>query len=316
MGVENIYIGELVKRINAECLTEYEGLQERILDDSISRPSLELSGVFDFFKPTRIQVFGLEEQELVQRFLESKELTNIERILDHTEIPLIIFSRGKVPNQLFIDACDARKIPVYTAPVSTTMLIAKLSQVLREFFAPQTSIHGVMLDVCGIGVLIQGKSSIGKSETALELITRGKSQLVSDDRVILYENEPGMLIARAPRILERMIEIRGIGIVDVISMYGGGTFKPTKRLSLVIQLQNWDKDFQYNRIGADIEYIRFMDTQVAQVVLPIHPGRNVASLIEAAALNFKLRQIGINTAEEFTSRLTSAIADNTPEERG
>ncbi|MGL5042089.1 MAG: HPr(Ser) kinase/phosphatase [Culicoidibacterales bacterium] len=310
MPIEDIYISELVLKLSIEPATEYRGGHEKVLDDSISRPALELSGVFEFFKPERIQVFGSEEQAMIQRLIDVNDLTNIEKILSHNEIPLIIFSRGTMPNQWFVDACELRSIPVYTSKLSTTMLIAKLSQVLREFFAPQTSIHGVMLDVCGLGVLLQGRSSIGKSETALELLTRGKSQLISDDRVILYENEPGMLIARAPKILERMIEIRGIGIVDVISMYGGGAYKPTKRLSLVIQLQDWDKNFKYNRIGADVEYVKFMETQVAQIVLPIHTGRNVASLIEAAALNHQLKELGLNTAEEFTNRLTMAISDN------
>ncbi len=311
MGIEDIFISELVQKINAEKVTNYDGGHEKILDDSISRPTLELSGVFEFFKPKRIQVFGSEEQELLQRLIEENRLENVEQILSSEEIPLIIFSRNHLPNEWFIAACEKKEIPIYRSELSTTMLISKLSQTLREYFAPQTSIHGVMLDVCGLGVILQGRSSIGKSETALELITRGKSQLIADDRVILYENEPGMLIARAPKILERMIEIRGIGIVDVISMYGGGAYKTTKRLSLVIQLQDWDKNFKYNRIGADVEYVKFMETHVAQIVLPIHTGRYVASLIEAAALNYQLKELGINTAEEFTRRLTAAITDNT-----
>jgi len=317
--IEDVFISDLTKKIALEPITEYLGGQNKVIDDSVSRPSYVLSGNFEYFKPKRIQVFGSEEQQILEQLVETDNLDIINQMLkvdsdELVEIPMMIFSRNYFPPREFIKKCEQKQVPLYRSPLNTTMLIANLSQILREYFAPQINVHGVMLEVCGIGVLIQGKSSIGKSETALELITRGRTRLIADDRVILYENEPGMIIARPPKVLEHMMEIRGIGVVDVMSMYGGSAIKPTKRLSLVIQLQDWDKDFKYNRIGAEVEYIKFMQTQVAQIILPVHAGRNVASLIEAAALNHQLKEQGVNSAEMFMQRLSGAIAENSANE--
>ena len=313
--IEYVFVEDITRRLELEPIIEFTEKQRPILDASVSRPSFELSGIFDFFKPNRIQIFGSEEQQTLDKLIQIEDFENIDTILQYNsipgnEIPMIIFSRDYHPPQEFIERCRKYKVPIYCSPLNSTMLIANLSQTLREYFAPQTNVHGVMLEVCGIGVLIQGKSSIGKSETALELITRGRTRLIADDRVILYEIEPGMLIARAPKVLEHMIEIRGIGVVDVMAMYGGAAIKPSKKLSLVIQLQNWDKNYQYNRIGAEVEYVKFLETQVAQIILPVHVGRNVASLIETAALNHQLKEQGYNASEKFMARLSEAISDN------
>lgn len=307
MKIEVVTVSDLVERINLELLTRMNGLDRVIVEDSISQPSLELSGIFDYFNPQRIQIMGPQEQEMLEKLIQEKKFDILERLVQYQNIPLFIFSRSGVPHDIFLKLCEEHNIPIYHSNLTTTMLISKISQTLREYFAPQTSVHGVMLDVCGVGVLLQGASSIGKSETALELITRGKSQLIADDRVILYENEPGLLIARAPKILERLIEIRGIGIVDAVLMYGAGAFRANKRLNLVIELRDWDKKFAYNRIGIDYEYVKFLNTGVAKIIIPIHPGRNAATLIEAASINFQLRELGINTAERFKTSLTQAI---------
>lgn len=309
-AVELIYVSDLVKKTNLNALTENQGEYVSIVDDSVSRPTLELSGNFNYFKSERIQLFGAVEQEMLDELMTRGDQVILEQLLSYQNIPMIVFSRGYKPNDKVLALCDSQGIAVFSSPLTTTMLISKLSQTLREYFAPQIGVHGVMLEVCGSGVLLQGRSSIGKSETALELISRGKSKLVADDRVILYENEPGVLIARSPKILEQMIEIRGIGIVDVISMYGGGIYKASEKLALVIQLIDWDKNFKYNRVGVEVEYIKFLETQVAQIVLPVHTGRNVANLIEAAVLNHQLKELGINSAETFTNRLTEAITGN------
>jgi len=319
--IEPVYVSDLTKKILLEPITKNFGFEQEILDDSVSRPSYVLSGNFDYFKPKRIQVFGSEEQEMLDRLIEDRDFTNIDRMVttanpERAKVPLMIFSRNYIPPMEFIDRCEAAQILLYRSALNTTMLIANLSQILREYFAPQISVHGVMLEVSGLGVLLQGDSSIGKSETALELITRGRTRLIADDRVILYENEPGVLIGRSPKILENLMEIRGIGVVDVMSMYGSGAIKQTKRLSLVIQLQDWDKHAVYNRVGTEIEYIKFMETQIAHIVIPIHAGRNVSSLIEAAVLNYQLKKQGINSAEMFMNRLSESIAENATLEKG
>ena len=310
MAMEIVFVEDVIKKMDLLPITEVTGLHRRILDDSVTRPTLMLTGKLNHFKPNRIQVYGSEEQQLLQAMIDNDDFSVINEMLEHPQIPFIVFSYGRTPDKKFIKMCNEYEIPIYRSKLDSTMLIAKISRILREYFAPQVSVHGVMLEVCGIGVLIQGRSSIGKSETALELINRGKSKLVADDRVILYENEPGELIARAPKVLERMIEIRGIGVVDVISMFGGGGFKPSVKLELVIELQDWDKDFKYNRLGVDVEYIMFLNTQVSRLVLPVNAGRNVSNLIESASLNHQLKTLGINAAEEFTQRLTNAISDN------
>lgn len=313
--IERMTVGELQIILGLTAL--YDGFDDQriINDDSVSRPILEMTGIFEYFNSTRVQVIGNQEMELLESLEPDVAEERISKLCSYTDIPAIIFSRSRQAPQYMIDRCRESGIPLFSSASITTMLIGNLSRILREYFAPQTNMHGVMLDVKGIGVIITGESSIGKSETALELVTRG-NQLISDDRVIVYEVEPGMLIGKAPRVLERMMEIRGLGIVDIMTMYGAGSFRQKKSLSLVIQLVEWTKQIDYDRIGLQTQQMQILNTMVDRIILPVRPGRNTATLIESAALNQKLRRLGINSAEAFIERLSQSITQSETQEEG
>jgi HPr kinase/phosphorylase len=203
---------------------------------------------------------------------------------------------------LFIELGNKHDVAILKSKNRTTAVSGELYGYLHKKLAPRKNIHGVLLDIHGMGVLITGKSGIGKSETALELIKRGHI-LISDDRVDVFEAVHGVLVGQAPRILERYIEVRGIGIVDVVSMFGAGAYRESKKIRLVVELEHWKKNKQYDRLGIETEMIKIFNTELAKITIPILPGRNVATLVESAAMNQKLKYLGYNAAENLTQEV-------------
>ena len=198
------------------------------------------------------------------------------------------------------------KIAILRCPLRTTQTSSKLYSYLQDKLAQRLSIHGTLLDINGMGTLIIGKSGIGKSETALDLIKRGH-QLIADDLVEIIEKEPGNLIGTSPDVLKRYMEIRGIGIVDVVTMFGASAYRQRKNIKLVVELQTWDEDKYYDRLGLDELKIKYFNTEIARVVIPVLPGRTVSLLVESAAMNEKLKLLGHNAAKEFVEKV-DAIA--------
>ena len=191
----------------------------------------------------------------------------------------------------------------------TSALLSSLYQYLNSALAPRESLHGTLMDISGVGVLIRGKSGIGKSEVALELVRRGH-QLVADDRVDIYQREIGIIVGEAPDLLKKYLEIRGIGIVNVVKMFGAKAFKENKKIMLVIDLEPWGENKEYDRLGLEDHTLRFFDTEVAHLRIPISEGRNVASLVEAAAVNQRLKYMGEHSAIEFTNELDKYLTKN------
>ena len=220
--------------------------------------------------------------------------------------PGIVISRGMDVPQALIDAANEAGVPILHSPRKTTRVISRLTNFLEAKFAPFTAVHGVLVDVYGVGVLITGQSGVGKSETALELVKRGH-RLVADDSVEIRQEDYDTLIGSSPPLIEHMLEIRGLGIINVMTLFGAGAVLSSKKISMVVHLENWDEKKQYDRLGLDEDKMKIMDVSLPKATIPVRPGRNLAVIIEVAAMNFRLKRMGVNAAEEFSERLTRMI---------
>lgn len=281
------------------------GLNNEVAKPQVSRPGLELAGLFDFYEFDRIQVLGSKEVAFFG-WLNNQDKEIRVDMLFQKKPPCFIFSKNAVIPDLFIEKGNKYHIPILKCGKKTTSLLSSLYQYLSSKLAERESMHGTLLDISGVGVLIRGKSGLGKSEVALELVRRGH-QLVADDRVDVYQREIGVVIGEAPVILRKYLEIRGIGIVNVVKLFGGKAFKDDKKIMLVIDLERWNNQSNYDRLGLENHTIKFFDTEVAHIVLPISEGRNTASLVEVAAVNARLKYLGENSAQEFADALDAEL---------
>jgi len=296
-------VKKLVKDINLKVVAGQNGLERKIVDANVTRPGLEFAGFFDFFEPKRIMLMGSKESSFLKTVDVNDSIERISKIFEMNPPCLICSLNVEVPDFL-IELGNKYNVPILKSELRTTAISSNLYNYLQEKLAPVQTIHGVLMDINGMGTLIMGKSGIGKSETAMELIKRGH-QLISDDRVDVFEKEPGNLIGRAPKVLQHYIELRGIGIVDVVHLFGAGAFRESKKIRLVVELENWEEGKYYDRLGIESETVRIFNTDVHKVVIPVLPGRNLALLVESAALNEKLKTFGINSALEFTQSINN-----------
>lgn len=306
---ETVKVIDLVNALQLEIITgDEEALQREIKISDISRPGLELTGYFTYYSYNRIQLFGSKEITFAQRMLPEERLMVMRRMCA-PEIPAFVISRGlEVPKEL-IQAGDEAGIPVLRSSVSTSRLLGQLSSFLDSKLAVRESVHGVLVDVYGLGVLIQGSSGIGKSETALELIKRGH-RLIADDRVDVYKQDDLTLIGEPPKILEHLIEIRGIGIIDVMNLFGASAVRGSMQVQLVVYLEAWEKDKKYDRLGSENATVEIGDVAIPQIRIPVKTGRNVAIIIEVAAMNFRAKTMGFDATKKFEERLSLLIAEN------
>ncbi|CAI3507792.1 HPr kinase/phosphorylase [Enterococcus cecorum] len=306
---ETVKVIDFVNALQLEIITgDEEALQREIKISDISRPGLELTGYFTYYSYNRIQLFGSKEITFAQRMLPEERLMVMRRMCA-PEIPAFVISRGlEVPKEL-IQAGDEAGIPVLRSSVSTSRLLGQLSSFLDSKLAVRESIHGVLVDVYGLGVLIQGSSGIGKSETALELIKRGH-RLIADDRVDVYKQDDLTLIGEPPKILEHLIEIRGIGIIDVMNLFGASAVRGSMQVQLAVYLEAWEKDKQYDRLGSENATVEIGDVAIPQIRIPVKTGRNVAIIIEVAAMNFRAKTMGFDATKKFEERLSLLIAEN------
>src|SRR5690625_4069046 len=226
--------------------------------------------------------------------------------------PAIVISRGMIVPDIMICIANKRNIPILRSEQKTTNIISQLTNYLEAEFAPATALHGVLVDIYGVGVLITGESGVGKSETALELIKRGH-RLVADDRVEISQKNHDTLIGSPPPLLEHLFEIRGLGIIDIRNLFGTGSVVNQKKISMVIHLETWDDSKNYERLGLDEETIKIIDGHVPRLRVPMKPGRNMAVSVEVAAMNFRMKRSGVNAAEQFSERLTEVIKNGRKE---
>lgn len=301
--MQGITVTTLIKNNHFINLTPEINTDDIILTDAaVMRPSLPLTGFFAHFGYERLQVIGNMEAQYIRTM--SKE--DKERIFDKLcsyKIPGIIFSRNLKPDDILLEKCRKYGVPVMVTRQSTADLTSELIRWLKTKLAPRLSIHGVLVDVYGEGVLIMGDSGVGKSEAALELIKRGH-RLVADDVVELRKVSDVNLIGRAPNITKHFIELRGIGIIDVKALFGAECVKEVQAIDLVIKLEDWDQSKDYDRLGMEDQYTEFLGVKVVCNTLPIRPGRNLAIICETAAVNRRQKKMGYNAAKELYKRVT------------
>ncbi|MCG1193091.1 HPr(Ser) kinase/phosphatase [Staphylococcus epidermidis] len=298
----------LVNTLNLELLTGKEGLDRPIKNTDISRPGLEMAGYFSHYASDRIQLLGTTELSFYN-LLPDEEKKGRMRKLCRPETPAIIVTRGLEPPAELIRASQETHTPIIVAKDATTSLMSRLTTFLEHELAKTTSLHGVLVDVYGVGVLITGDSGIGKSETALELVKRGH-RLVADDNVEIKEITKDELVGKPPKLIEHLLEIRGLGIINVMTLFGAGSILTEKQIRLNINLENWNKNKLYDRVGLNEETLKILDTKITKKTIPVRPGRNVAVIIEVAAMNYRLNIMGINTAVEFNERLNEEVVRN------
>lgn len=305
-----------VKKLVSDCelsvLAGEKGLVRKIVDANVTRPGLEFAGFFEFFEPKRILLMGSKEASFLNTIDEEVAMIRISKIFEMNPPCLICSLNVEVPSFL-IELGNKYDLPILKSELRTTAISSKLYNYLQEKLAPVQTVHGVLMDINGMGTLIMGKSGIGKSETAMELIKRGH-QLISDDRVDMIEKEPGNVVGKAPKVLSHYIELRGIGIVDVVNLFGAGAFRESKRVRLVVELENWEAGKYYDRLGIETQTMRLFNTDIHKVVIPVLPGRNLALLVESAALNEKLKYFGINSALEFTNSINKLAEEGKEDE--
>ncbi|MCG7408847.1 HPr(Ser) kinase/phosphatase [Paenibacillus sp. ACRRX] len=306
---KKVKVSELVEQFHLEILAGEQGMKRVITVDDLHRPGLEMAGYFDYHPTERVQMLGKTELTFFETLPVEERLDRMRHFVAD-EIPCIVITRGiEVPEEL-IQICQEHEVPLLRSPLATTTLSSRITNFLEKKLAPTATIHGVLVDVYGVGMLITGGSGIGKSETALELVKRGH-RLVADDAVEIRQTSDNQLHASAPELIRHLLEIRGIGIINVMTLFGAGAIRNNKRISVVIRLENWQQDKQYDRLGLDEETTRIIDTDIPLVTIPVRPGRNLAVIIEVAAMNFRLKRMGYNAALQFTNKLTEQINEDT-----
>ena len=300
---------KMVEQMRLKCLTpEIDITNKQIVTPQINRPALQLTGYFDHFDAERIQIIGYVEYTYLEHLTREQKLPIYEKLLSY-KIPCLVYTTRTVPDQDMINLAGEYNIPIFVTQRSTSAFMAEVIRWLNVEMAPSITIHGVLVDVFGEGVLIMGESGIGKSEAALELIKRGH-RLISDDVVEIRRVSDTTLVGTAPDITRHFIELRGIGIINVKTLFGVESVKDTSNIDLVIKLEEWDKDKEYDRLGLEEEYTEFLGNRVTCHSLPIRPGRNLAVIVETAAVNHRQKKMGYNAAQELYDRVQAGLKKN------
>ena len=301
-----VKLTDLVEKMNLENLTPEVDVSEiEISQPDVNRPALQLTGFFDYFDHHRIQIIGHVEYTYMQKIGIEKSLEVFCKMMSY-KVPCIVFCRSMEIGDELKSAAKEYGVPIFRTKSATSSFMAEVIRWLNVELAPRITIHGVLVDIYGEGVLIMGESGIGKSEVALELIHRGH-RLVSDDAVEIKKVSDETLIGMAPDITRHFIELRGIGIIDAKTLFGVESVKDTQGIDLVIKLEEWDKKREYDRMGLEEQYIEFLGNNVVCHSIPIRPGRNVAIICESAAVNHRQKKMGYNAAVELYNRVTSNL---------
>ncbi|MDO4260729.1 MAG: HPr(Ser) kinase/phosphatase [Eubacteriales bacterium] len=298
--IEKLELKNLVEEV------ETDGIE--ISSPEINRPALQLAGYFAHFACERVQIIGYVEYTYLKSLDRETKLKNYESFLS-SKIPCVIFSSRTEPDEDMIELAKKYQKPLLYSHRITSALMAEVIRWLGVELAPCISIHGVLMDVYGEGILIMGESGIGKSEAALELIKRGH-RLITDDVVEIHKVSDDTLVGTSPEITRHFIELRGIGIIDVKTLYGVESVRETQSIDLVIKLEEWDKDKEYDRLGLNEEYTEFLGNKVTCHSIPIRPGRNLAIIVESAAVNHRQKKMGYNAAQELYRRVQESINRN------
>ncbi len=302
----SVELGKLIHDFQLEVIYGPENFEKiEITTDDVNRPGLQLAGYFDYFEPTRIQVLGKEEHTYVEQFDSEKRMEIFSRLFE-TGIPAVIVTRNIDVLPECIEAGKKYGIPILRTNAFTSSLTAAMVASLKVELAPRITMHGVLVELYGEGVLILGDSGVGKSETAIELIKRGH-RLIADDAVEIKRVSDRTLVGSAPEIIRHFIELRGIGIVDVRQLFGMGAIKATERIDLIINLEKWEDGKMYDRLGLDTTYDEILGLRIPSLTIPVRPGRNLAVVVEVAAMNQRHKSMGYNAARELNERMMRSM---------
>ena len=303
----SVKLEQIVEKMKLTNLTPEIDISDiKITQPDINRPALQIAGYFEHFDATRLQIIGFVEYTYMESLTLKKKKEVYEKLLSH-EIPAVVFCRELIPDDTFLKTAIRNNVPLLMTKKSTSDFMAEIIRWLNVKLAPCITVHGVLVDVYGEGVLITGESGIGKSEAALELIKRGH-RLVTDDVVEIRKVSDDTLIGSAPDVTKHFIELRGIGIVDVKTLFGVSSVKDTQSIDLVIKLEDWNKDKEYDRLGLEEEYTEYLGNKVVCHNIPIRPGRNLAIICESAAVNYRQKKMGYNAAQALYQRLQQSFA--------
>lgn len=305
--VNYVTTNDVKDTFNLTLVSGEEGIGRHILMSDISRPGLEMAGYFTHYPANRVQLLGKTELSFFAMLKVSDRIDRMRKLCTPDTPAIIVCHDMEVPNELK-NVSNENHVPVLTTKIPTTRFSSLLTNYLESKLAPMTAVHGVLVDIYGIGVLLTGKSGVGKSETALELIKKGH-RLVADDCVEIRQESENTLVGSPPKLIEHLLEIRGLGIIDIMTLFGASSVRTHKRISLVIELELWDPEKQYDRLGLEEDKVKIIDTELTKLTIPVRPGRNMAVIIEVAAMNFRLKRMGVNAAEEFSNRLDAVIKE-------
>lgn len=303
----SVRLGEIIEEFHLEVLhagEDYVNTPLRTLD--VNRPGLPLAGFFEHFDTERLLVVGLTETTFVTDMTPQRRLESFERLMAYP-VPALIFTRGIDPFPECMEMAEKYGRTVLRTREQTSAFMSSLIGSLYNHLSPRITRSGVMMEIYGEGVLFQGDSGVGKSEVAIELIKRGH-RIIADDAVEIKETNHGTLVASAPELIRHYMELRGIGVIDVRRLFGMGAIKMNQEIDLVIKLEPWDDSAVYDRLGLDSTYTDILEVQVPAITIPVKPGRNLASIVEVAAMNNRNRKMGHNAALELTRRMDQHFA--------
>ena len=306
--MKEIEMTKMVEEMDLRNLTPEVDMTDLVIaTPDINRPALQLTGYYEHFANERVQIIGYVEFTYLQHLEESERVRAFEEFVSR-KIPCVIFTTKMIPGPEILELCNRYQVPAFAVDKSTSVFMAEIIRWLNVQLAPMISIHGVLVDVFGEGVLIMGESGIGKSEAALELIKRGH-RLVSDDVVEISRVSDITLVGTAPDITRHFIELRGIGVINVAKLFGMGAVKDSCNIDLIINMVPWRDGEAYDRLGIETQYTEILDVKVPSITIPITPGRNLAVIFEVAAINNRQKRMGYNAALEFTEQMGKFFAN-------
>lgn len=300
-----VTLGKIIEDMDLEVIHAADNINDvRIFSSEIGRPGLQMAGYYEKFAPERLQIIGNSEWFFYSELTSSMRYASIDKLLDFP-IPALIISRSLPVFPELIELAKKHNRTILRTDNDTTRLINNIINHIDYLLAPETTVHGVLVEIFGIGVLIVGKSGVGKSETALDLVIRGH-RLVADD-VIEIKRVEDQLRGQSPKLTRHFMEIRGLGILNIERLYGVSSVKPDEMIDLVVKLETWDKNKEYDRVGLDEFYTDILGLKLSTVTVPVRPGRNIAMIIEVAARNYRQKKLGYNAAHELNERIKSVI---------
>ncbi|MBQ6998788.1 MAG: HPr(Ser) kinase/phosphatase [Clostridia bacterium] len=305
---KGVTLQSLIKEFNLKWINkEFDITERKVVNNEVNRPSLQIAGYFDYFEATRIQIVGRVEISYLSKMSSEERTKSLEKLFK-TDIPCIIVTRGMQAPDEMVRLASEYNVPLFLTEVATSRFMSALIAYLNIQLAPEITMHGVLVEVYGEGVLLLGDSGVGKSEAAIELVKRGH-RLVADDAVEIKRVSDKSLVGSSPEIIRHFIELRGIGIIDVKHIFGMGSVKDSEKIDLVIKLEPWVSGKVYDRLGMSTEYETILDLSVPALTIPVKPGRNLAVIVEVAAMNNRQHRMGYNAAEALNNRLMSEMQE-------